>query len=135
MAESKDYLTQQPEENGNINIAEDVVASIAAIAASEVEGVAALTSSSVDIAEFLGKKSTSRGVKIQITETETVVDVYLTVKYGNVIPSVAKSVQENVANAIESMAGLTVSAVNVHVTGIQFEKEDKKESAQTDEKK
>lgn len=126
MADNKEYLAQRPEDHGNINIAEDVVASIAAIAAAEVEGVAALTSGSVDIAEFLGKKSTSKGVKIQITDKETVVDIYLTVKYGCVIPSIAKSVQESVGNAVESMAGLTVGAVNVHVTGIQFEKEEKK---------
>lgn len=125
MAEMKDYLNQR-EENGNINIAEDVVASIAAVAASEVEGVASLTSSSVDIAEFLGKKSVSKGVKIQITESATTVDIYLMIKYGCVIPSIAAAVQEAVANALESMAGLVVGAVNVHVTGITFEKEEKK---------
>lgn len=125
MAEMKDYLNQR-EENGNINIAEDVVASIAAVAASEVEGVACLTSSSVDIAEFLGKKSVSKGVKIQITESTTTVDIYLMIKYGCVIPSIAAAVQDAVANALESMAGLVVNAVNVHVTGIAFEKEEKK---------
>lgn len=124
MPETKDYLNQH-QENGNINIAEDVVASIAAVAAAEVEGVAALTSGSVDIAEFLGKKSMSKGVKILITEAATTVDVFLSVKYGCVIPSIAAAVQEAVSNALESMAGLAVTAVNVHVTGITFEKEEK----------
>lgn len=122
MAETKDYL-EKADENGNINISEDVIASIAAIAASEVEGIAALTSTSVDIAEFLGKKSTSKGVKIQGTD----IDIYISVKYGYVIPTVAKQVQDGVSAAIEAMAGLTVNSVNVHVTGIVIEKESKKQ--------
>ncbi len=124
MAETKDYLNQH-QENGNINIAEEVVASIAAVAAAEVEGVAALGSGSVDIAELLGKKSISKGIKITITDAATIVDVYVTVKYGSVIPSIAAAVQDAVVGALESMAGLSVSAVNVHVTGIAFDKEEK----------
>jgi len=125
MADNKEYLTQQ-EESGNINISEDVIASIAAVAAAEVDGVASLGSGSVDIAEFLGKKSTSKGVKLQIDGESIAVDLYVNVKYGSVVPTVAKYVQEAVATAIESMAGLTVTAVNVHVSGVQFEKSAKK---------
>ena len=124
MAETKDYLNQH-QENGNINIAEEVVASIAAVAAAEVEGVAALGSGSVDIAELLGKKSISKGIKITITDAATIVDVFVTVKYGSVIPSIAAAVQDAVVGALESMAGLSVTAVNVHVTGIAFDKEEK----------
>ncbi len=125
MAENKEYLTQK-EDNGNINISEEVIASIAAVAATEVDGVSSLGSSSVDIAEFLGKKSMSKGVKLAIDEENIVVDIYVNVKYGSVVPTVAKYVQDNVASAIESMAGLNVSAVNVHVSGVQFEKTAKK---------
>lgn len=125
MADNKEYLTQK-EENGNINISEEVIASIAAVAATEVEGVASLGNGSVDIAEFLGKKSISKGVKLQIDEENIAVDLYVNVKYGSVVPTVAKYVQEGVASAIESMAGLTVTAVNVHVSGVQFEKAAKK---------
>ena len=120
MAETKDYL-EKTEDNGKINISEDVIASIAAISASEVEGIASLTSSSVDIAEFLGKKSTSKGVKIQGAD----IDIYISVKFGYVIPTVAKQVQDSVSNAIESMSGLTINSVNVHVTGILLAKETK----------
>lgn len=134
MAENKEYLNQRTEENGNINIAEDVVASIAAVAAAEVDGVASLgTSGGVDIAEFLGKKSTSKGVKLAFTAEQSVVDVYINVKYGSVVPTVAKNVQESVYTAIESMAGIAVTAVNVHVVGVQFEKAAKK-AAEAEEK-
>ncbi|MEG2570891.1 MAG: Asp23/Gls24 family envelope stress response protein, partial [Clostridia bacterium] len=92
------------------------------------------TSNSVDIAEFLGKKSQSKGVKIQIAEAATTVDIYLTVKYGCVIPSIAAAVQDAVANAIESMAGLSVTAVNVHVTGIAFDKVETKPEKKADKK-
>ena len=126
MAETKDYLNQH-QENGNINISDEVVASIAAVAAAEIEGVAALGAGGVDIAELLGKKSTSKGVKITITDAETVVDVYISVKYGCIIPTVATEVQDAIANALESMAGLNVSAVNVHVSGVAFDKEEKAE--------
>lgn len=125
MADNKEYLTQK-EESGNINISEEVIASIAAVAAAEVEGVASLGNGSVDIAEFLGKKSISKGVKLQIDDENIAVDLYINVKYGSVVPTVAKYVQEGVASAIESMAGLTVTAVNVHVSGVQFEKAAKK---------
>lgn len=125
MAENKEYLTQK-EDNGNINISEEVIASIAAVAATEVEGVSSVGNASKDITEFLGKKSASKGVKLVIEEETIIVDIYVNVKYGSVVPTVAKYVQDNVASAIESMAGLTVSAVNVHVSGVQFEKTTKK---------
>ena len=125
MAETKEYLNQH-QDNGNINISEDVVASIAALAALEIEGVSALTTGGVDIGELLGKKSISKGVKIAIDENGTVVDIFMTVKYGMIIPNVAAAVQNAVVNALESMAGLQAAAVNVHVTGVAFEKEEKK---------
>ena len=132
MADNKEYLTQK-EENGNINISEEVVASIAAVAATEVDGVSSLGTGSVDIAEFLGKKSTSKGVKITVNEDSIIVDVYINVKYGSVVPTVAQYVQESVATAIESMAGLVVTGVNVHVSGVQFDKPAKK-TAENEEK-
>ena len=125
MAENKEYLTQT-EDSGNINISEEVIASIAAVAATEVDGVSSLGSGSVDIAEFLGKKSASKGVKLTVDEENIVVDIYINVKYGSIVPTVAKNVQDNIASAIESMAGRIVGAVNVHVSGVQFEKASKK---------
>ena len=132
MAESKDYL-EKTEAFGKINISEEVIASIAAVSASEVEGVALLTSGSMDFAELLGKQSVSKSVKIQLTETESSIDIFAAVKYGVIIPSVAKQVQDAVGNAVESMAGLKIDAVNVHITGITFEKEPKLKKEKTPE--
>lgn len=125
MSDTKDYLVQ-PVENGTVNISEEVVTAIAALAASEVEGVYGLAVGfTAGIAEMLGKKNMSKGVKL-ITEDETVkVECFVVVTYGYEIPAVAANVQENVINAVESMAGLKVSAVDVSICGISNPKEEK----------
>ena len=133
MAENKDYLKQE-QESGCVNISEDVLASIAAVSAMEVDGVATLASG-INLTElFGGKKSSSKGVKIVVNENDVVVDIYMSVKYGFVIPTVAGKVQDRVVNAIDSMTGLHASAVNVHVSGVMFEKEPAKTEAETEEK-
>lgn len=127
MSENKEYITQN-EEMGTIHIAEDVLATIAATAVNEVEGVGGLSANiGSDIAELLGRKNLSKGVKIYISEDQIRVDCFIMIEYGYTIPEVAKSVQDSVSGAIESMTGLTVSAVNVSVGGISFEKETKKD--------
>lgn len=126
MADSKEYISQ-PVEMGSINISEDVVASIAAAAAAEVEGVSGLAANiGTDLAELLGKKNLSKGIKLQIAENAVTVDVYVLVKYGQVIPQIAKSVQDAVSGAVEAMTGLTVAGVNVHVGGVTFDRDSKK---------
>ncbi len=129
MAEVKEYIAQTSE-GGSVCISEEVIASIVAIAASEIDGVAALGSSNVDISDFLGKKSQTKGVKIQLAEDSAEVSVSVSVKQGRIIPTVAKAVQENVISAVESMTGLKVSAVNVKISGVAFEKETKKKKAE-----
>ena len=123
MAEIKEYVAKT-DENGSVTISEEVIASIASIAAMEIDGVAALGTSMV--ADFLGKKANSKGVKIAIGEDSAEITLTVTVKKGFVIPTVAKSVQANVITAVESMTGLSVSAVNVKVGNVAFEKESKK---------
>ena len=126
MTENKAVIIQ-PEENGMIHIAEDVVASIAALAAAEVEGVGALTTGSgMDWNELLGKKNITKGVKLVINENIVTLDIGILVKYGFAVSTVAQKVQEDVRAALVNMAGLETSAVNVHVCGIAFEKEGKK---------
>lgn len=121
MADNRDYWSFA-EEQGNVRISEDVVASIAAISASETEGVGALVSGlGTDIAEFLGKKSLAKGVRVKFDGDQADVDVYLYVKYGYNVCEVAKQVQHGVKTAVESMTGLRVAEVNVHVCGIVFE--------------
>ena len=119
MAENKQYITQT-QENGTVMISEDVIAEIVAHAASEVEGVVGLSvKPGADIADLIGKKSRAKGLKIVIAEDNSVsIDCNVNVSYGQSVVTVAKAVQDAVTNALETMAGLTISAVNVNVCGI-----------------
>ena len=122
MAESKEYLKHE-NEIGNVNISEEVIASIAALSATEVEGVTGLTSG-INFSEiFGGKKAASKGIKVELGEGQVTVDLFLSIRYGEVIPTIAAQIQDKVMSAVESMTGLTVSAVNVHIAGVSFEKE------------
>lgn len=109
-------------EAGMIRISDEVVAIIAGLAAAEVPGVTGMTGSSIagSVVEMLGKKNLQKGVKVSVGEKQAAVDLYILVDYGVRIPEVARSVQENVRRAIESMTGLQVTEVNVHVQGVDF---------------
>lgn len=119
MAENKQYVTQS-QENGSVMISEDVIATIVSHAVNEVEGVIGLAvKPGADIADMIGKKNWGKGLKITIgQEEELYVDCNVTVSYGQSVVAVAKAVQEAVTSALESMAGVTVAAVNVNVCGI-----------------
>ena len=125
MAEDKIEL----EDNmGSVRIADEVVSIIAGMAATEVDGIAGMSGGLVGgIAEILGKKNLAKGVKVEVGETEAAVDLYIIVKFGVRIPDVALNVQEKVKNAIESMTGLSVVEVNVHVQGVGFPETEAKE--------
>lgn len=113
---------------GSIRIADEVVGIIAGLAATEVDGVAGMSAGLVGgIAEMLGKKNLSKGVKVEVGEREAAVDLYIIVEYGVRIPDIALRVQENVKRAIESMTGLDVVEVNIHVQGVGFAPEGKEE--------
>ncbi len=104
-----------------IKISEEVVKIIAGIAASEVDGVAGMSGGLVGgITEILGRKNLSRGVKVQVGEKEAALDIFVIVQYGRSIPTVAQEIQEKVRQAVESMTGLRVVEVNVHVQGVSF---------------
>ena len=157
MAENREYLTRA-EENGSINIAEDVVAAIAADAIGEIEGVGSMCQNMTEqiTEQFTGKKGL-RGVQAEeffgvenladvenstlnhhinqamkarglmkrdidyvVKDGEIIVDVYLMVRYGYVIPETARKVQDSVSAAVSGMTGYNVHAVNVHVGGISF---------------
>lgn len=107
---------------GNINIADDVVATVAGIAAIEVEGVSRLTGGiSKELVSKLGKKKLDKGVKVSIIDGIVEVDVSLVLEYGKSIKKVSKEVQLKVKQAIETMTGLSVSVVNVVVSAIKLE--------------
>jgi uncharacterized alkaline shock family protein YloU len=113
---------------GSIRIADEVVGIIAGLAATEVAGVAGMSGGLVGgIAEMLGKKNLSKGVKVEVGEREAAVDLFVIAEYGVRIPDVALRVQENVKRAIESMTGLDVVEVNIHVQGVGFAPEAKEE--------
>lgn len=104
-----------------IKISEEVVKIIAGIAASEVDGVAGMSGGIVgNIAQMLGRKDLSRGVKVQVGEKEAALDISIIVQYGISIPAVAEQVQESVKRAVEEMTGLKVVEVNIHVQGVAF---------------
>ena len=107
-------------ENSNIKIADDVVAVIAGVAVSEVQGVYEMSGGFAGgISEVLsGKKNLAKGIKVEINEKTTKIDVNIIVEYGTRIPDVAFEIQNKVKKAVETMTGLTVSEVNVHVQGV-----------------
>ena len=108
------------ESNTNIKIADDVIAVIAGAAASEVPGVASMAGGFAGgISEvFSGKKNFAKGIKVEAGEKETRIDVNIIVEYGVRIPDVAFEIQNRVKKAVESMTGLKVVDVNVHVQGV-----------------
>ena len=119
MADNKQYVTQV-QETGTVLISEDVIATIVIHAVEEVEGVVGLNAKpGADIIELIGKKNWGKGLKVTIGEDNALsVDCNITVAYGQSVVSVAKAVQDSVTNALESMAGVKVAAVNVNVCGI-----------------
>ncbi len=116
------------EDTGKVNISDDVVATIAGIAATEIEGVAGMSGNALDaISQKLGaKKSPQKGVKVAVSPDGAVIDLYIVVEFGIRIPELAWEVQENVKNSVESMTGIEVLKVNVRIEGVSFEKEKKK---------
>jgi len=106
-----------------VKIADEVVAIIAGIAASDVPGVAGMSGGFVGgIAEILGKRNLSKGVKVEVGEKETSIDVNIIVEYGVRIPDVAWEIQNRIKKSVETMTGLKVLGVNIHVQGVNIDK-------------
>lgn len=114
---------QKEETIGNIKISNEVVSTIAGIAATEIDGVSCMYSSFVNgFAQKLGaKKNLSKGVKVDMEENNVSIDLYIVVDYGVKIPELAWSIQENVKSNVEAMTGMNVTKVNIHIEGINFE--------------
>ncbi|MCT8976030.1 Asp23/Gls24 family envelope stress response protein [Clostridium sp. CX1] len=111
---------------GIVKISDEVVGVIAGLATTEVKGIVGMSASLVGgITQILtGKKNLSKGVKVSVGENSAAIDLYVVVDYGVRIPEVAVEVQENVKKAVESMTGLNVSAVNIHVQNVMIPKAD-----------
>jgi uncharacterized alkaline shock family protein YloU len=129
MAPKKDNLPLSLEKDsdstGTITYANEVIAIISGVAANEVEGIAGMCTSG-GISEVFGRnRNITRGVRVEIGSEEASVDLFVIVEYGTPIQTAALNVQENVRKAIETMTGLHVVRVDVHVQGVSFEKENK----------
>ncbi|MGN7455893.1 Asp23/Gls24 family envelope stress response protein [Paenibacillus pasadenensis] len=106
---------------GTIQIAPEVIEVIAGLATIEVGGVAGMSGGLAGgIAELLGRKNLSKGVKVEVGHREAAVDVSIIVEYGNPIPEIASEIQRNVKKSIEMMTGLIVVEVNVHIHDVYF---------------
>ena len=122
MAEGKEYISRQAE-LGSVNSSEAVLAVLAGAAPIEVEGVSALgTTLTNEVASLVTRKSVSKGVRPEVEGEAVTVDVTILVKYGYVVPEVAKNVQDAIQNAVMNTSGLDVSGVNVTVSGVTFQK-------------
>ena len=114
-------------EKGQITYANEVIATIVSVATTEVEGISGIAGVSGSISGILGKgkssRSVSRGVRVDMDGDDVNVDVSVTVDYGMPIQKVGRNAQENVRKSIESMTGLHVEKVDLHVVGVSFEKE------------
>lgn len=120
-----DYVTT---DLGSIQIAPEVIEVIAGLATVETPGVAGMSGGFVGgISELLGMKNLSKGVRVQVGQKETAVDVSVIIEYGFRIPEVSSQVQTNVKNTIESMTGLQVVEVNVHIHDVRFKTTEKPE--------
>lgn len=122
--EEKSYTLQNEDEIGMVKIADDVVATIAGLAATEVDGVSALAGNVTnEIMSKVGVKSVAKGVKVEVIGKVVKADISMIVDYGYHIPAVSQKVQSKVKMTIENMTGLEVSDVNVRITGINVAKD------------
>lgn len=110
-------------ENGSINISEDVISTMVRTAITEIDGVAGISNTAgAELAELIGIKTVSKGIKVQIVDDTIKVDTVILVRYGCNIVNVAKEVQNSVTEAVQAITGIDKAEVNVHVSGVAFEK-------------
>lgn len=120
-----DMSSEEKIKYGTVKIANEVVSIISGLAATEVEGVTGMSGGITgDITEMLGMKSLSKGVKVEVGEKETAIDIFIIVDYGTKISEVATNVQDNVKSKVETMTGLNVVEINVNVQGVNIPKEE-----------
>ena len=119
MNENQNVDIDRDQDNGQITYANEVISTIVSVATTEVDGISAIAGSN----GLLGKGKMSRGVRVDMDGEDVSVDVSVTVDYGMPIQKVGRSAQENVRKSIESMTGLHVEKVDLHVVGVSFEKE------------
>lgn len=122
--ERSSHKVYEKDQIGEVQIADEVVAIIAGLAATEVDGVDSLAGNmSNELIGKLGMKNLSKGVKVEVTEEHVSVNISMNLKYGYSIPVVCEKVQDRVKSAIENMTGLTVLDVNIKIAGVSVEEQ------------
>ena len=123
-SDKNSYVLQDDENLGTVKIADDVVAMIAALAATEVEGVAAMSGNMTnELLSKVGVKSMAKGTRVEVLQKKVKVDLAITIEYGFNIPATCQRVQTKVKNAVENMTGLEVNDVNIRIAGINVARE------------
>ena len=123
MAEDRKAYMIKDDNLGEVRIADEVVAIIAGLAATEVEGVSSMAGNiTKELVSKLGMKNLSKGIKVDVQGNVVRVDVALHICFGYAIPEVSEKVQERVKSAIENMTGLEVSNINIRIAGVNLEK-------------
>lgn len=118
---STNEMNTLEEQNGSISFANDVVATIAGLATIEIEGVAGMSGGfSGGLAELLGLKNLTKGVKVEVGREECAIDLFVVVNYGVEIPAMCEKIQTNVKKAVETMTGLRAVEINVHIQGVRI---------------
>ena len=121
MAENRKTFNIKSDQLGEVKIADEVVAIIAGLAATEVEGVSSMAGNITnEIVSRLGMKNLSKGILVEVLDDEVKVDVAINIDYGYSIPDVSSKVQEKVKSTIENMTGLTVAVVNVRIASVDM---------------
>lgn len=119
-----EFVGNETVEYGSVKIANEVVSVIAGLAATEIDGVAGMSGGITgDLTEMLGMKNLSKGVKVEVGEKEAAIDIFVVMEYGSKISEVATKVQKNVKETVETMTGLDVVEINIHVQGINIPEE------------
>ncbi len=122
--EQNTSILQENEELGTVKIADDVVAMIAGLAATEVQGVAAMAGNiSNELMSKMGVKNLAKGVKVEVMGKRVKTELALIIEYGHNIPAVSQSVQEKVKSTIENMTGLEVSDIDIRIAGVCMQKD------------
>ena len=124
MADNRKTFKIKSDQIGDVRVADEVVAIIAGLATTEVEGVSSMAGNITnEIVSKLGMKNLSKGILVEVMENEVKVDVAINISYGYSIPEVSSKVQDKVKTAIENMTGLEVADVNIRVAGVEIPEE------------
>ena len=127
--------------NGSVTFASDVVATMAGLATAEIEGVFSMYSQSASVGSIFKRRNQNtkgnhtKGVKVDVVDDKVSVDVSIVVDYGTPVPTIAREIQENVKKTVETMSGLEVSHVDVHIQGVSFEKENQEQQELLEQQK